>query len=313
MVNNLQKLTIGTYNHELAVALANTVVNQLNEINMKYTFDIKTIAQTNKGIKMPPLHPHNTKTNIERALQEKTIDVAVLHGTDLTFLEKESLMIAAVTKREDHRDVYVGRTNIPLHILGEGNVIGVSDYRSAALIKKMHSQIKTKVINGNIHKQLEQLRQGKYDGLILPMVSLKSLDLTEVATAYMDPDTYLPAVGQGTIGLICRRTDSDLIDSLRYINDEASQLSLLTEKAFVRSLGGSPEIPIGTYAEVNDKTITLRGSIMSLNGSDIIYVKTTGHDPKIVAKKAAAEAHSQGVEAVIDRAKEEILFLNSMM
>src|SRR5699024_1342387 len=139
-------------------------------------------------------------------------------------------------------------------------------------------------------KRLEQLKQGKYDGIILAVAGLNRLNLTKEITEYLPADTFIPAVGQGALAIECRKDDEEIIHILRQINDAKIEQGILTERELVRLLDEDDEAPMGAYAEVNGNTTKLYGSVSSLNGKDTKTRQAFGTTPELLAHDAAQQA-----------------------
>lgn len=309
-VHTLKTITIGTRNSKLSVIEARSIINILKRTGVEAEFTVKSITITDQQKPADALYPYSSGqgriNDIQLALQQKQIDMAVHRIPDLSLFEHEDFDLFAIPKRGDHREVYVGRTNIPLNQLPKGSIIGTDNVRSTALIHAYYPHLKTKAIHSSIHLGLEQLRQGKYAGMILDMTLLGLLDIRDAVTEYVD-DKFISTAGQGALALECRQDDQEMVDLLRKVNDDASERSVLTERKFVRLLAGDYEVPIGAYAENEGDDINLCGIVLSLDGKEIIQVNATGTNPKAVAHKAADEAYKKGAEIIIERAKEAIL------
>src|SRR5690606_39630849 len=131
----------------------------------------------------------------------------------------EAFMLASFPKREDHRDAFISRDGKTLKDLPEGAVVGTSSARRAAFIHAYYPHLKTEPIRGPVDKRLEQLREGKYDGIILAVAGLKRLDLEHVITEYLPEDKLTPAAGQAALAIECRSDDHEVIKVVRKIND----------------------------------------------------------------------------------------------
>lgn len=306
-VHKMKDIIIGTENSELAMAQARSIMLQLKATGVEANFEIQIIERKDKQNVRAALYPslNNMMNDIQIALREGRVDFAVHHLRDYSLYKHEKLTLAAIPTRKDHRNVYVGRTNIPLEQLGAGALIGLENVQKAAFIHALYPHLKTKIIDDSIHMSLERLRQGKYAGLIFDLASLTYLDLVEVVTHASD-DSFLPQAGQGALALECRTEDYEMIQLLGKINDQITERAVLTEREFVRLLDEDQKAPIGVYAEANYESISLRAAIVSLDGQEIIKLEASGTEPKALAEAAANEAIERGAESMIDWAKEQI-------
>ena len=306
----MRKIIVGTRSSDLAVTQTKWVINSLREAGIENDIEIKTISTKGDRNLTVALHKVGGRgifsSDIQHALQQNEIDFAVHSLKDLSLSDDGPFVLASFPKREDHRDAYIGKSHIALHDLPEGSVIGTSSPRRAAFIHALYPGLRTESIRGPVDKRLEQLKQGKYDGIILAVAGLNRLNLTKEITEYLPADTFIPAVGQGALAIECRKDDEEIIHILRQINDAKTEQGILTEREFVRLLDEDDEAPIGAYAEVNGNTTKLYGSVSSLNGKDTITVQAFGTTPEIVAHDAAQKAKEQGADEIIKHAKEEL-------
>lgn len=306
----LRRIVVGTRSSELALTQTKMVIKQLQHTGVASEFDIKTIStkgDRNLNVALSKVGGKGIfSTDIQKALQENEIDFAVHSLKDLPLHNNEFFCLASFPKREDHRDAYIGRTNIPLDRLQAGAVIGTSSARRAAFIHSLYPHLRTESIRGPVNMRLEQLRMGKYDGIILAVAGLKRLNLTEVITEYLPADHFIPAVGQGALAIECRSDDEEMIQIVRKINDDTTERGILAEREFARLLDDEDEAPIGAFAQVEGERITLYGSISSLDGKDTITVQAEGNNYEDVAREAADSAFKQGAELIIERAKQEL-------
>lgn len=306
----LRTFIVGTRGSELALKQTNMVIELLKEAGVKNEFAIKTIATKGDQNLSVALHQVGGtgifSDELQEALRKKTIDFAVHSLKDLPLIMDEAFMLASFPKREDHRDAFISRDGKTLKDLPEGAVVGTSSARRAAFIHAYYPHLKTEPIRGPVDKRLEQLREGKYDGIILAVAGLKRLDLEHVITEYLPEDKLTPAAGQAALAIECRSDDHEVIEVVRKINDAQTEKSILTERHFVYLLDEEDKTPIGAYAKVEGDRITLYGSVSSLDGKTLIKVKSEGTDPKEVAQQAYEKAVQKGAKEIVERAKQEL-------
>lgn len=306
----MRTIIVGTRGSELAVTQTKMVIEQLKKTGVANEFQIKTV--TTKGDKNVFVALHKVgrtgffTDELQEELRSKSIDFAVHSLKDLPLVTDESLILASFPKREDHRDAFIGRKNTLLSELPKGAVIGTSSSRRRAFIHAYYPHLKTKSIRGPVDSRIEQLREGKYDGIILAVAGLKRLNLNKLITEYIPEEQLTPAAGQAALAIECRSDDEKMIHILRKINDENTEIGVRTERYFVRLLDEADETPIGAYANVEDGFITLYGSVSSIDGKEIIRVKVEGTNFEEVAQKAAHEAIAKGANSIIEQAKQEL-------
>lgn len=306
----MRKIIVGTRASNLAVTQTNWVIDQLKNVGVQHDIEIKTIST--KGDRKTDVALSKVggtgifSDDIEAALANKDIDFAVHSLKDLPVEMKEEFTIAAFPKREDHRDAFIGGNEKRLEELPAGAVIGTSSARRAAQIKALNPDIKTAWIRGAVDQRLEQLENGKYDGIILAVAGLKRLGLEHVIAQYLPADHFVPAVGQGALAIQCRRDDTEVMTILQTINDEETEVATRTERLLIRQLDKEDQAPIGAYAEVVKGKITLYCSVASVDGNTVISAKSTGTSPQAVAKACAEQLIKKGALSLIEQAKLEL-------
>jgi hydroxymethylbilane synthase len=220
---------------------------------------------------------------IEEALLGRRIDLAVHSSKDLPTVLPAGLVLAGFLPREDPRDAFISRKAKSLQELAAGAVVGTASPRRQALVRRMRPDLKVATLRGNVETRLRKLESGEVDATLLAVAGLKRLGLLSAATAIMEADEFLPAVGQGAIGIEIRADDQATYALVAKINDPDTATALTTERAFLDVLDGSCRTPIGGYAQVNGDSVRFRGIIVTPDGSAAVEVARTGR------RAAAAE------------------------
>ncbi len=306
----MRKVIVGTRESNLAVTQTNWVIEQLKNLQVPYEFDIKYIStkgDRNQKVSLTKVGGAGIFIqDIEDALLNKEIDFAVHSLKDLPAYLDEAFTIAAIPKREDHRDAYIGKNNRALDELPAGAVIGTSSARRAAQIKAKYPHLKTQWIRGAVDARIQQLQEGKYDGIILAVAGLKRLGITDVITEYLPAKDFTPAAGQGALAIECRNEDEDIIELLTKINDSDSEIAIKTEREFVNKLDDEDKAPIGAFAHMDNGEIVLYASVASIDGEHILTCTSKGDTIKAVADNAANKLIEDGAESMVEAAKEEL-------
>ncbi len=278
------RFVIGSRGSKLALTQAEAVKTQLSQLNPSFEFLIK-VLKTSGDASSQPLSLIGGKgvftKELEDALLDHRIDIAVHSLKDLPTILPDTLLIAAICKREDPRDALILRrddiTNQPsLKKLGLGAIVGTSSPRRVAQLKYVRADLQLKELRGNVDTRLRKLDEGQYDALILAAAGLRRLGLTERISASLDLAVMLPAVGQGALGVETRVEDSETVTAVRELNDEPTERACLAERAMLRALGGGCLLPIAAHAVVDEDRLRLEGLVAAMDGSEIIREHVTG-------------------------------------
>jgi hydroxymethylbilane synthase len=204
---------------------------------------------------------------IEQALQDGGIDLAVHSAKDMPTVLPEGLILAAFLEREDVRDALIAPGVTSLKALPIGAVVGTASLRRQALVKRLRPDIETILFRGNVETRLRKIAEGAAHATLLALAGLKRLGLADRATAILDAETFLPAVGQGAIAIETRADDARVRDLLALVNHRDTEIALSVERAFLAVLDGSCRTPIAGHATVMEGSIAFRGLILKPDGS----------------------------------------------
>ncbi len=227
---------------------------------------------------------------IEMALMDRRIDVGVHSMKDVpTFLPK-GLHINHVLKREDSRDAFISLKANSLDELPEGAIVGTSSVRRKSIMLSRRPDLKIVPLRGNVDTRLQKLKAGQVDATILAASGLHRMDLNHEITSYIEPESMLPAVCQGVIGMETRDDDFNTNTILDKINDTETHMIAIAERALLAVLDGSCRTPIGSYAQwMNAKTMRLRGLVAADDGTEIYKAEET------IEIITIADAHALGL------------------
>lgn len=228
---------------------------------------------------------------IEQALLEGEIDLAVHSAKDMPTFLPDGLTIAACLEREDPRDVFISRKAGSIATLPRNASLGTSSPRRIALVKRLRADISTPLLRGNVETRLRKLDSGDADATILALAGLKRLGLTDVATKIMDADEFLPAVGQGAIAIETRIGDERSRMLLAAIDHRNTSLALATERAFLAVLDGSCRTPIAGHATISGDTLRFDGLVARPDGALSHETNRTGSakDAEVIGREAGRE------------------------
>lgn len=268
-------LKIGTRGSVLAVAQAHETRARLMAAHglPVEAFEIVVIKTTGDRVTDRPLKEIGGKglftKEIEDALIDGGIDIAVHSMKDMPTYQPDGLMIDCLLPREDARDAFVSPHVASIAELPQGVVVGSSSLRRRAQLAHIRPDLKLVEFRGNVQTRLKKLEDGVAMASFLAMAGLKRLDMVHVARSAIDPADMLPAVAQGAIGIERRINDEAIAALLHPLNDVTTSQRVGAERAFLTRLDGSCETPIGGYAEIDGTQLYLRGEILRPDGSEI--------------------------------------------
>lgn len=207
---------------------------------------------------------------LEQALEDGRADIAVHSMKDMPMNVPEGFKLAAITEREDPRDAFVSIHYSGLDALPEGSVVGTSSLRRESQLRAQFPHLEVHPLRGNVQTRLRKLDEGQYAAIILAAAGLKRLGLSDRITALLSPEQSLPAVGQGALGIECRADRTDLVALMQPLHHQETAYCVEAERALSRVLGGSCQVPLGAFAEINNGTLQLRGFVAQPDGKRIV-------------------------------------------
>lgn len=276
-------LRIGTRGSPLALVQARTVRARLAATMQvdEEAIELVIIRTSGDTIQDRPLAEVGGKglftKEIEEALLGGRVDLAVHSSKDMPTFSQAGLMLAACLEREDPRDVFISRKAKSLMTLPQGATLGTASLRRQAIAKRLRPDLNVVPLRGNVETRLRKLDEGEVDATLLALAGLRRLGLTEHATAVMSIDEFLPAVGQGAIGIEARENDTRTRDILARIDHADTSAAVACERAFLAVLDGSCKTPIAGHATVTGDTVQFRGLIARPDGAAAHDIAGTGH------------------------------------
>ncbi len=225
---------------------------------------------------------------IEEALLDRRIDIAVHSGKDMPTVLPSGLILAGCLPREDPRDAFLSRRADSLRALAYGAVVGTSSPRRRAQILYERADLKVLAMRGNIETRIKKLEAGEVDAAVLALAGLKRLDLEGCATAIVPVEDMLPAPAQGAIALEIRAEDERAAGYVTAINHAPSSLCVATERAFVAELGGDCRTPIAALAQIGAGRLRFRAALFKPDGSTRLTTARDGAPSEALALAADA-------------------------
>jgi hydroxymethylbilane synthase len=228
---------------------------------------------------------------IEEALAAGAIDLAVHSSKDMPTVLPPGLVLSAFMEREDPRDVFISRKAKSIADLPRGATVGTASPRRQAMVKRRRPDLTIVPLRGNVETRLRKLDEGVADATLLALAGLKRLGLADAATAVLDVNEFLPAVGQGAIGIETRADDARTRELLAAINHADTFSALAAERAFLAVLDGSCRTPIGGHATISGGRLRLRGMVVKPDGSEAFEATREGdvRDAERLGADAGAE------------------------
>ena len=215
-------------------------------------------------------------SNIEKELQDKSIDIAVHALKDMPALETKGLQTNSFLERNDPREILITTNKEKLSELKKNSIIGTSSFRREYQIKKIRSDLECKLIRGNVDTRIKKLKDGAYDAIILSYAGIKFLNLDEEIAEIFSPEQVIPSAGQGIIALQCREGDEEIISVLKKINHNETFMRAHVERNILKVLEGDCETAVGAHSVIAGGKITVEAELFSLDGSKRYYEKKTG-------------------------------------
>jgi hydroxymethylbilane synthase len=237
---------------------------------------------------------------IETALLERRIDLAVHSMKDLPTQLPEDLAIGAVPPRENPLDALVSG-GASLSELVQGSRVGTSSLRRKAQLLALRPDLEVTNLRGNVDTRLRRVRKGVIAGAVMACAGLNRLGRAEAITEVFPPELMTPAVGQGALAIEVREDDAPLLDMLRALADPVAQAEVEAERAFLKALGGGCQVPVGALARANGSALSLMGCVCSLDGRRILRAQQTGPamQPLELGRRLADALLEQGAAELI--------------
>ena len=296
-------LVIGTRGSKLALWQANWVRDRLAKAGAEV--EIKIIKTTGDKLADLPLTQSGTKglfiKEIEEALAEGIVDLAVHSLKDLPTDQPPGLKIAAVPPREDARDVLISREGAGLIALPAGSRIGTSSLRRQSQLRALRGDLEVVPIRGNLDTRLRKLDAAEYDAVVVAAAGIHRLGFRERVTEYFAVDAMCPAVGQGALAIEVRKGDKRIECTVQPLDHRITHQAVRAERAALRELGGGCQVPIAIHAWCEDDRLRVLGVVAAVDGSRIVRAASFG---------LAGEAERSGAEvahSLVEQGARDIL------
>lgn len=301
-----QRIRIATRKSALAVWQAEHVAARLRAACPD--IEVELVKMVTRGDKLldAPLAKVGGKglfvKELEEGLLAETADLAVHSMKDVPSELPDGLHLAAILPREDPRDAFVSLRYPSFEALPARAKVGTSSLRRQCQIKARLPECETLNLRGNVDTRLAKLENGQYDAIILAAAGLKRLGQSHRITEILSIEISLPAVGQGAIGIECRREDIWLNDCLKALHHEETAICVMAERALNGRLNGGCQVPIAGYAELSGECLRLRGLVGTPDGQTLVQGEMEGSasDPRALGIALAEDLLMRGADRILN-------------
>ncbi|MBW1645889.1 MAG: hydroxymethylbilane synthase [Deltaproteobacteria bacterium] len=300
-----QKLIIGSRGSALARWQAEWVKGRLTAAHPELEVTIELIKTKGDKILDVPLAKVGGKglfvKEIEDALLDGRIDLAVHSMKDVPTELPPGLGITVIPEREDPRDAFFSHDGTPLAQLPAGSIIGTSSLRRRSQLKHRFPALALKDLRGNVDTRLKKLANHEYDGIILAYAGVKRLGLDGRVTEVLPVSLSLPAIAQGALGLETRLDDRDTYELIAFLHHQPTSVAVTAERAFLRTLEGGCQVPIAAHATLDDDgLVTLTGLVAREDGSLVLQETASSHqDPDELGTSLANQLLERGAREIL--------------
>lgn len=308
-------LTIGSRGSRLALWQAEWVQQKLVALRPQLTVHIEIIKTTGDQLKNAPLSVIGGRgvftKELEEALLDERIDIAVHSLKDLPTILPQGLAITAITEREDARDALILRADLSagslsssgatLRALPTGASVGTSSLRRLAQLKHLRADFNILDLRGNVDTRLRKLDEGEYDAIVLAAAGLNRLGFADRISALLEPEEMLSAIGQGALGIETRARDHATNNVVALLDDAMTRYACTAERALLRALGGGCQLPIAGHAVVHEGKLRLDGLVAAPMGDLILRDRLEGPIAEAVrvGEELAARLHAAGAARLL--------------
>ena len=299
----MAKLRIGSRGSQLALWQANHVSDLLRARG--HEVSIEVIKTTGDKITDVALSKVGTKgmftKEIEEALAEKRIDLAVHSLKDLPTELASEFTLGAILPREDARDAFVSERFATGNELPQGARVGTSSLRREAQLKAWRSDLSVLPLRGNVDTRIRKLQSGEFDAIILATAGLKRLGQEARIKERLSVGSMCPAAGQGALAIEVRSSDKETLQHTSFMDDHAARVTTSCERALLKALGGGCQVPIGAHASLEGKEITLVAVVAAPDGSSVLRERESGSDPLQLGEAVAKRLLEAGAQKILDQ------------
>jgi len=298
----MARLRIGSRGSQLALWQAHHISDLLRA--QGHTVELEIIKTTGDKITDVALAKVGTKgmftKEIEEALIENRVDLAVHSLKDLPTELAADFEIAAITTRENPRDVFCSAKFDSIETLPQRANVGTSSLRRQAQLKAIRPDLQIHPLRGNVDTRLRKLEQGEYDAIVLAAAGLNRLGKTQLVRQTIATEIMTPAAGQGALGIEIRRGDHAMRSQLAFLDDVEARATTTCERALLNKLGGGCQVPIGAFAEVEKGRIRLNALVAHPDGTKVLRETREDSDPIRLGDETGQILLNRGGDAILE-------------
>ncbi|MBW2609329.1 MAG: hydroxymethylbilane synthase [Deltaproteobacteria bacterium] len=300
-------LRIGTRGSKLAITQSEWIKGRIEAGHPDIEVDLVRIKTKGDKILDSPLSKIGGKgifvKEIEAALLKKEVDLAVHSIKDVPAQLPEGLCLPIFPEREDPSDAFISMDYKTFDDLPRGSSVGTGSLRRSAQLLHMRPDINVVSLRGNVDTRLKRLESGDLQGIILAVAGLKRLGLSDRISQILSNDDFLPAIGQGALGLELRQDDDMVHNMLRFLNHDATEVSVKAERAFLKELAGGCQVPVAAHGRLDGDRLILRGMVAELDGSREIRDEINGQreNPEEIGVTLAKRLLASGADEILAR------------
>ncbi|HEX6379187.1 MAG TPA: hydroxymethylbilane synthase [Nitrososphaeraceae archaeon] len=275
----MNKYTVATRGSKLALIQTEIVTDNLHRHYPTVKYDVVKIKSSGDINKNKLLFSVDEKglfeKEVDRAVLEEEADFAVHSIKDIPTDIGDELVVASILKREKPNDVLIGKSKSRIESLEPNSHVGTSSLRRAVQIKRKNPNVKVIPIRGNVESRVRKCIEGPFDAIVLAEAGLKRLNLTSFIVQRFNHRDFVPAPGQGAIGIVCRKDNKNLITKLQKIEDKPSRYAIDAERSLIHYLNAGCRFPVGAIALPNLKTnrMVMYSTVFSADGTQSINIK----------------------------------------
>ena len=297
----MARLRIGSRGSQLALWQANYIRELLEQRGHKV--EIEIIKTTGDKITDVALAQVGTKgmftKEIEDALAENRVDLAVHSLKDLPTEIPPGFEIAAIPTRQDARDAFCSPNYHSIEDLPKRAKVGTSSLRRQAQLKALRPDLEIQALRGNVDTRLRKLEAGEYDAVILATAGLNRLGKQEGIRQVLAPTVMCPAAGQGALAIEIRKYDAAVREHVAFLDDNAARTATTCERALLNKMGGGCQVPIGAFAEMTSGRLHLEGIVARPDGTSVLRESGDGDEPEQLGERIGAALLVRGGGAIL--------------